>query len=78
MSRDLVIDTAASGGAISLPLWIASLNLLTQELLMGPGYRAALARPGHRLCRLGQPPHRASRGRNRRCRRAASGCLQRN
>lgn len=34
MPRDTLIDTATGGGAISLPFWIDSINILAQEILI--------------------------------------------
>ena len=34
MPRDTFIDAAAGGGAISLPFWVQSVNVVAQEFLI--------------------------------------------
>lgn len=34
MPRDTIIDTATGGGAIALPFWIDSINIVAQEILI--------------------------------------------
>ena len=33
MPRDILIDAATGGGAISLPFWVQSINTVAQEVL---------------------------------------------
>lgn len=60
MPRDTLIDTVTGGGAISLPFWIASINIVVQEFLIIGGaillaLRIALAIPTWRR-RSPDPP----------------------